>query len=583
MRKKINHIVSSTLISCTLAACGGVGSDGAGTDHQAMTHNATVKSTVSAAVTSTAPITSGALYTLVNPNSGKALDVTAAGITNGTPVDIYTVNGAAAQQWQINSNGDGTYTLTNPHSGKALDVVSAGTANGTGIDIYPPNGTVAQKWQINSNSDGTVTLVNPNSSKALDVVSAGTANGTNVDIYTINATAAQKWQLIPVPLVSMLHTSGQNIVDPYGNIVQLKGVNLGGLFVMEKWMAPLDSSGTLLDTYSVIQQLDARFGVATEQSLIKTYQQNWITTADLDNIKNAGFNLIRVPVWWGQFYAINNPTNSGWRSDAFTMLDWVVNNAAARGIYVIIDMHGVVGSQSSDQNTGWANQNAYWGNLSNQGNTSWMWWQIASHYNGNPAIAGYDLINEPDGAPKVQNDNGTGAVWSAYNGLYNSVRSADPNHIIIMEGTFGTWSWSMLPPPAQFGWTNIVYEMHEYQQNSSAGQVENGSSAQVTDFKNHASWNVPGYIGEFNDFSNNSAVWQFSINAYDTAGLSWSMWTYKSAWGLNPSNTWGWYDPTYWPTTPNILLDSAATISSDWQQWTTGSAFALNTTLGITP
>src|SRR5690348_4816515 len=87
--------------------------------------------------------------------------------------------------------------------------------------------------------------------------------------------------------MSMLHASGTNIVDANGNVVPLRGVNLGGWFIMEKWMCPLDS-GSLPDTYSVIQELDNRFGVATEQSLIAGYQQNWITTTDLDNIRNAG-------------------------------------------------------------------------------------------------------------------------------------------------------------------------------------------------------------------------------------------------------------------------------------------------------
>jgi len=40
--------------------------------------------------------------------------------------------------------------------------------------------------------------------------------------------------------------------------------------------------------------LRRRFGVATEQSLIKAYQQTWITTSDLDNVKNAGYNVKAV-------------------------------------------------------------------------------------------------------------------------------------------------------------------------------------------------------------------------------------------------------------------------------------------------
>lgn len=373
--------------------------------------------------------------------------------------------------------------------------------------------------------------------------------------------------------MSMLHANGRSIVNANGQTVQLMGVNLGGWLVMEPWMTPADSGG-LPDTYSIIQELDNRFGVAEEQSLIRTYQQSWITAADLENIKNAGFNAVRVPVWWGNFYPIADVSNSSWRSDAFDQLDWLVNQCSSLGIYVIIDMHGVVGSQSTSDDTGQQNTNQYWNNSNDQGNTAYMWWQIANHYNANPTVAGYDLINEPTGAPNNQ------AVINAYASLYNSVRSADSGHMIIIEGTWGNWNWSMLPSPSSMGWTNLVYEMHEYQYNGSQQQVEQGSTNQVNDFNSHASYDCPGYIGEFNDMYNASNVWNFSTEAYNSAGLSWTMWAYKSTNALNPAN-WGFYGPTYWAQTPNVSTDSAATIAADWQQWTTQNAFAQNTELGL--
>ncbi len=378
--------------------------------------------------------------------------------------------------------------------------------------------------------------------------------------------------VVPAATPSMLHAQNRNIVNSSGSTVRLRGFNLGAWMVFEKWMSPLDS-GSLADSYEVIQKLDSRFGVATEQSLIKAYQQTWITTADLDNVKNAGYNALRVPVWYGDFYVLSNISNSGWRADAFDMLDWVVSNAGARGIYVIIDMHGVVGGQGNSDSTGHQNQNLYWNDDNNKGNTSWMWWQIANHFKGNPAVAGYDLINEPTGAPSTQ------AVWDAYNSLYSSIRSADPDHMIFMEGAFGNWNWDMLPPPSQYGYTNVVYEMHEYQFNGTEAQVRSGADHQVADFNNHASWNVPGYIGEFNDFQYPNA-WTYSKNAYDSAGLSWTMWAYKSTSALNP-NHWGWYGPTSWKATPNISSNSSSTIQSDWQQWGTASAFAKDTSLGL--
>ncbi|WP_369052941.1 glycoside hydrolase family 5 protein [Burkholderia gladioli] len=256
--------------------------------------------------------------------------------------------------------------------------------------------------------------------------------------------------------LSMLHASGRQIVDTGGKTVQLKGFNLGGWFVMEGYMSPMDA-GSLTDTYSVMKQLDAAYGVTEERALMKAYQDTWIQDQDFANIKAAGFNVVRVPLWWGQFFDLDNPTIPGWRSDAFVELDQLVANAAANGIYVIFDMHGVIGGQGTDVDTGQGNRNAFWSNTEFQSDTAWLWWQIANHFKGNTTVAGYDLINEPTGAP---NNN---AVWSAYSRFYNSIRSIDPDHMIFIEGTWGNWNWDMLPPPSQYGWTNVVYEMHEYQ------------------------------------------------------------------------------------------------------------------------
>jgi aryl-phospho-beta-D-glucosidase BglC (GH1 family) len=331
----------------------------------------------------------------------------------------------------------------------------------------------------------------------------------------------------------------------------------------------MDSSG-LADEYHVVQTLDNRFGVATEQSLINAYRSAWIQTTDLDNIKNAGYNCVRVPVWWGDFFTLSSyGSSSGWRSDAFTYLDWLVSNCASRGIYVIIDMHGAVGGQSNDVVTGYGSQDQYWNNGTYQGDTAWMWWQIANHFKGNATVAGYDLLNEPTGAPSPQ------AVWTAYNNLYGSVRSADPDHMIIMEGFFNTYDWDALPSPSTYGWTNIMYEMHEYQKND-LQTVENGSLNQANDFNNHASWNIPGYIGEFNDYSNGQACWNYSIGVYNQNNLNWTVWAYKTNRGINDS--WGWYDRSSSTPIPNIQTDTAATIQSDWSQAYTANGWVQNTT-----
>ncbi len=376
---------------------------------------------------------------------------------------------------------------------------------------------------------------------------------------------------------SILRASGTNIIGGDGQPLQLKGVNLGGWLVMEPWMTPADSSG-LPDEYGIVQKLDARFGVATEQSLINTYRQSWINGHDLDNIKARGLNVVRVPVWWGDFYplsALGSPTAPALRADAFALLDWLVRQASERGIYTVIDMHGVFGGQSASASTGQANSNAYWASASNQANTQSMWAAIAAHFRGNAWVAGYDLLNEPDGAPSQQ------AALTQLNSLYAAVRAADPDHLIFLEGTFGhaykaQWGWGALPSPASQGWTNVAYEMHEYQYNATDANVQRGADNQVADFNGHkAAYDVPCYIGEFNDFGYGDA-WGHSVGAFNAEGMGWSSWSYKATHGPGP-DSWGLYDPNgAWTTVPNIATDSSGAISADWSKWTTANTFSLN-------
>lgn len=137
----------------------------------------------------------GSVYKLINPNSGKALDVAGGSTADSTNVQIYEDNNSSAQEWRITSLGDGAYTLVNTNSGKALDVAGTGTADGTNVHIWQDyGGNPAQRWVLIPSNNGWK-LINPNSGKALDVAGSSTANGTNVQIWTDYGNAAQTWQL----------------------------------------------------------------------------------------------------------------------------------------------------------------------------------------------------------------------------------------------------------------------------------------------------------------------------------------------------------------------------------------------------
>ncbi|QYR23822.1 RICIN domain-containing protein [Paenibacillus sp. sptzw28] len=184
--KGLADVTPSDPVYYTKSLVASVRPEGISTDHQPFT---TLLYTQS-------PVISGETYTLMNPNSGKVLDVASGGTANGTNVQIWQDTGGDNQRFTIIDNGDGTYRLIGVQSGKALDVSGLGTANGTNVQIWSYLGGANQKWRIIGNADGTYKLIDSNSGKALDVTDIGTANGTNVQIWSDNGGAAQKWKFI---------------------------------------------------------------------------------------------------------------------------------------------------------------------------------------------------------------------------------------------------------------------------------------------------------------------------------------------------------------------------------------------------
>jgi aryl-phospho-beta-D-glucosidase BglC (GH1 family) len=368
----------------------------------------------------------------------------------------------------------------------------------------------------------------------------------------------------------MLAASGIQIRDGrgQGSVISLRGANLGSWLLVETWMAPVGGVG---DDNSMRDTLSSRFGDATKDSLLASYEGAWMQSGDFDNMAALGMTVVRLPFW---YLNIENPDGT-LRSDAFSELDWAVSEAWKRCIYTVLDLHGAPGGQSGSSDTGVGNSNQLWSNMSDQAHTAAVWKEVAQHFAGNPAVAGYDLLNEPSGAPDDQ------TRWDIQNTLYQAVRSVDPDHMVFIEAI---WNWPNLPPPSMYGWTNVVYELHSYDWDSSLTPRDDASQkatadSEVQDFVSHQSYGVPAFLGEFNVFQYADA-WQYTIQQWSQNGINWAMWSWRSnGVGGGVTDSWGVYNPRDpAPPTPDVSNDSAATIMTDWSEWSLG-AFGLNTTL----
>ena len=347
------------------------------------------------------------------------------------------------------------------------------------------------------------------------------------------------------PSLTMLRADGTRIVDADGQTVLLRGVNLGGWLVQEAWMN-LTNAPCQAEAFRV---LDERFGRETRERLFSVYEDNYLTEADFDNIRALGMNVVRVPfAWW------NILTDDGeLRADAFTRLDWAVRCCAERGMYVILDLHAARGSQNNQDNSGEMNGSNLWKEPSYQDQTVFLWEQVAAHYKGEPAVAAYDLLNEPGGDFKS-----TGVTqWEFFDRAYQAIRAVDPAHIIMVESC---WDPDDLPAPDRYGWENVVYQYHFYKWNA-----DNDYRAQKlnVDVKLHmigqAAYPVPSFLGEFTLFQSMEA-WEYALNAYSAAGMGWTIWTYK----VTGDSTWGLYN--VFGGKADIYKDSAETIEAKWRE-----------------
>ncbi len=320
-----------------------------------------------------------------------------------------------------------------------------------------------------------------------------------------------------------LKTDGRNLVNRRGEKVQLKGVNLGAWMIWEDWLCPYEvSEGTDKDHYTILTILEERFGQEAAYELMNTYMDNWITEYDLDEIKSMGFNCVRVPFWFRNFYYDDNGTkildeNGEWD---FSRLEWVVSECSKRGLYVILDMHGAVGYHSDAPHSGKGYSCSFYEDTE-QGEkyrtlTDELWTAIAEKFNGNPAVAMYDLLNEPmcdvDCGELTRRKNNT----SAYSRLYNTVRAVDADHVITMECI---WTAFALPQAWLKGWDNVVYQVHFY----------NNSNFIFNLFAFFTKWiyfDVPMLMGEF--YPHQKTTWENCFNTLNSYNYSWCLWTYKA-------------------------------------------------------
>ncbi|WP_443073425.1 RICIN domain-containing protein [Streptomyces sp. NBC_01429] len=142
-----------------------------------------------------AGVVDGALYRLVNANSGHCLDVAGDSREPGGNVQQWTCNGLTPQDWYLRAHGANTFTLTGRDSGHCLDVRDGSQTPGANVRQWYCNALAAQDWRLENVGRGYYRLVARSSGQCLDVAEGSRQPGGNVQQWTCNGLQPQLWQL----------------------------------------------------------------------------------------------------------------------------------------------------------------------------------------------------------------------------------------------------------------------------------------------------------------------------------------------------------------------------------------------------
>lgn len=329
-----------------------------------------------------------------------------------------------------------------------------------------------------------------------------------------------------------VHAEGENLVVD-GQVIVLRGVNAGGYLLTEDWMTPTSltqSTDTEHGQYEWERALTEGYGEQATRALVDAYRDAWWQESDCTNVAEMGCNVVRLPFGWRDL----TDEDGNLRENAFVRLDAFVEQCERHHLYVILDLHGAYGSQNGKPHSGDTSAGcALFGNERNEDLTCRLWRAIAQHYADNVWVAGYDLLNEPEG---VQGKTGE-AQWALYDRLYRAIRQVDEHHLIILESC---WEASDMPHPQTYGWQNVCYSYHYYNwEGATLSKTKSFLRYKAKDLAktNHG---VPVYIGEFSCFGD-KACWEYTLRFFAQHGMSWTVWTYKgcidSNWVLHKGET----------------------------------------------
>ena len=242
---------------------------------------------------------------------------------------------------------------------------------------------------------------------------------------------------------------------------RLRGVNLGGWLLLEKWITPSLFAGlaaTDETTYC------AELGLDEATRRLHHHWQTFITRDDFAWLARTGINAVRLPVghWlFGPDYPYHRSYGSARHPfvvGGLAIVDQVFAWAAEFGLRVVLDLHAAPGCQNGFDNGGILGVCEWHTDESYIGHTLDVLERLAERYGDHPALHAIEALNEP------RWDIPTDLLKRFTLAAYERIRRHCPAErvsVVFHDGfrNFREYAGFLQAPEFQ----NVVLDIHRYQ------------------------------------------------------------------------------------------------------------------------
>lgn len=203
-----------------------------------------------------------------------------------------------------------------------------------------------------------------------------------------------------------------------------------------------------------------------------------------DMYKDAGFDIVRVPVRWDNYTGRTVPyaITKAWLDRVEQVVDWGLD----KGLFIVLNAH----------HDDWI-KNDY--SSANKARFDSIWTQIAERFKNKSEKLIFEVLNEPHGLNKIQNDD-------MHRRIISIIRKTNPTRLIIFQGHDWGGSNELLTaeiPEDEY----VIGSFHSYDPYlfGLEGQGTWGTQADYNSldnkFKAVSDWseknNIPVFLGEF--------------------------------------------------------------------------------------